>query len=40
MPLTFKPSKRLSIGTEKELQLVDDEHYDLTDRAGIRCLHP
>ena len=33
MPLTFKPSERLSIGTEIELQLVDDEHYDLTDRA-------
>lgn len=33
MPLTFKRSERLSIGTEIELQLVDDERYDLTDRA-------
>ncbi|WP_448178026.1 glutamate-cysteine ligase family protein, partial [Serratia marcescens] len=33
MPLTFKRSERLSIGTEIELQLVDAEHYDLTDRA-------
>ncbi|BEL76228.1 MULTISPECIES: YbdK family carboxylate-amine ligase [Serratia] len=33
MPLTFKRSERLSIGTEIELQLVDDKHYDLTDRA-------
>lgn len=28
MPLTFKRSERLSIGTEIELQLVDDERYD------------
>ncbi|MBX9331670.1 carboxylate--amine ligase, partial [Serratia marcescens] len=33
MPLTFKRSEKLSIGTEIELQLVDDERYDLTDRA-------
>lgn len=33
MPLTFKRSERLSIGTEIELQLVDDERYDLTDRV-------
>ena len=36
MPLTFKRSERLSIGTEIELQLVDDERYDLTDRWSAR----
>ncbi|MFS7240977.1 YbdK family carboxylate-amine ligase [Serratia proteamaculans] len=33
MPLAFKRSQRLSIGTEIELQLVDIESYDLTDKA-------
>ncbi|MBI6183681.1 carboxylate--amine ligase, partial [Serratia proteamaculans] len=33
MPLAFKRSQRLSIGTEIELQLVDLESYDLTDKA-------
>lgn len=35
MPLAFKRSQRLSIGTEIELQLVDLENYDLADKADL-----